>query len=212
LSSTFLPWLAFVVVGVVVAIVAWKLAARVSPNALVPAAVAVAAVLLVPALGWFLLGTPLTLELPVRERFNFTGGLTLSPEFSAILAGLVIYTAGFIAEVVRGGIQSVTWGQIEAAQALGLSGSQILRLITFPQAMRVIVPPLTSQYLNLAKNSSLAVYIGYPDLFAVNQTIANQTGQPVPAIALVMVTYLTMSLLTSLIMNIYNRRVQILEK
>jgi general L-amino acid transport system permease protein len=211
-SSTFLPWLAFVVVGVVVAIVAWKLVARVSPNALVPAGVAVAAILLIPALGWFLLGTPLTMELPVHERFNFRGGLTLSPEFSAILSGLVIYTAGFIAEVVRGGIQSVTRGQIEAAQALGLSGSQILRLITFPQAMRVIVPPLTSQYLNLAKNSSLAVYIGYPDLFAVNQTIANQTGQPVPAIALVMVTYLTMSLLTSLIMNIYNRRVQILEK
>jgi general L-amino acid transport system permease protein len=106
----------------------------------------------------------------------------------------------------------VTRGQIEAAHALGLSNGQILRLVIFPQAMRVIVPPLTSQYLNLAKNSSLAVYIGYPDLFSVNQTIANQTGQPVPAIALVMVTYLAMSLLTSLIMNIYNRRVQILEK
>jgi general L-amino acid transport system permease protein len=211
-SPAFLPWLAFVAAGIVVAMVAWKLVARVSPNAVMPVMVAVAAVLLIPALGWFLLGTPLTLELPVRGRFNFTGGLALSPEFSAILFGLVIYTAGFIAEVVRGGIQSVTRGQIEAAQALGLSGSQILRLITFPQAMRVIVPPLTSQYLNLAKNSSLAVYIGYPDLFAVNQTIANQTGQPVPVIALVMATYLTMSLLTSLIMNIYNRRVQILEK
>jgi general L-amino acid transport system permease protein len=174
---------------------------------------ALAAVLLIPALGWVLLGIhPLSLELPVRERFNFRGGLTLSPEFSAVLSGLVIYTAGFIAEVVRGGIQSVTRGQIEAAHALGLSNTQILRLITFPQAMRVIIPPLTSQYLNLAKNSSLAVYIGYPDLFSVNQTIANQTGQPVPVIALLMATYLTMSLVTSLIMNIYNRRVQILEK
>ncbi|MEJ5197958.1 MAG: ABC transporter permease subunit, partial [Anaerolineae bacterium] len=140
------------------------------------------------------------------------GGMALSPEFSALLFGLVIYTAGFIAEVVRGGILAVRRGQIEAAQALGLNGAQILRLVIFPQAMRVIVPPLISQYLNLAKNSSLAVYIGFPDLFAVNQTILNQTGQPVPVIALVMATYLTMSLLTSLIMNIYNRRVQILEK
>ena len=210
-SPAFLPWLAFVAAGMAVAIVAWKMVARSSPNAVMPAVAAVAAIVLIPALGWVLLGAPLTLELPVRERFNFKGGLALSPEFSTILFGLVLYTAGFIAEVVRGGIQAVTRGQIEAAQAIGLSPSQILRLIIFPQAMRVIVPPLTSQYLNLAKNSSLAVYIGYPDLFAVNQTIANQTGQPVPAIALVMVTYLTISLLTSLIMNIYNRRVQILE-
>jgi general L-amino acid transport system permease protein len=124
----------------------------------------------------------------------------------------VIYTAGFIAEVVRGGIQAVGRGQIEAANALGLGPTQILRLVIFPQAMRVIVPPLTSQYLNLAKNSSLAIAIGFPDMFAVNQTIANQTGQPVPAIALMMGTYLLMSLFTSLIMNIYNRSVQILER
>ncbi len=208
----FLPWLAFVAAGIAVALVASKTVARSSPSAILPVVVAVAALVLIPALGWVLLGAPLTLELPVRERFNFRGGLALSPEFSTILFGLVLYTAGFIAEVVRGGIQAVTRGQIEAAQALGFSRSQILRLIIFPQAMRVIVPPLTSQYLNLAKNSSLAVYIGYPDLFAVNQTIANQTGQPVPAIALVMATYLGMSLLTSLVMNIYNRRVQILEK
>ena len=211
-SPTVLPWLASIAMGVAAAIIVHRLAARKSAGALVPALLAAAALVLIPALGWAWLGAPLTLELPERGRFNFTGGLALSPEFSTILFGLVLYTAGFIAEVVRGGIQAVTRGQIEAAQAIGLNPSQILRLIIFPQAMRVIVPPLTSQYLNLAKNSSLAVYIGYPDLFAVNQTIANQTGQPVPAIALVMVTYLTISLLTSLIMNIYNRRVQILEK
>jgi general L-amino acid transport system permease protein len=213
-SPTFLPWLAFVAAGLIAAFTLWKLSARFkSRNELVPVLVAIAVVLFISALGWVLLGRPpLIVEAPVRERFNFRGGLALTPEFSAVVLGLVIYTAGFIAEVVRGGLQSVTRGQIEAAHALGLSNGQILRLVIFPQAMRVIVPPLTSQYLNLAKNSSLAVYIGYPDLFSVNQTIANQTGQPVPAIALVMVTYLAMSLLTSLIMNIYNRRVQILEK
>ena len=167
----------------------------------------------IPVGAWFLTSAiPLQLEFPERGRFNFTGGITLSPEFSALLTGLVLYTAGFIAEVVRGGIQSVRPGQIEAAHALGLSEAQILQLVVFPQAMRVIVPPLTSQYLNLAKNSSLAIAIGFPDLFAVGSTIANQTGQPVPVILLTMLTYLTLSLITSLFMNWYNRRVQILEK
>ncbi len=162
---------------------------------------------------WFFVGTPpITFDLPVPGRFNFSGGLALSPEFSALLTGLVIYTAAFIAEVVRGGIQAVRKGQVEAARALGLGELQILQLVIFPQAMRVIIPPLTSQYLNLAKNSSLAIAIGYPDLFNVGATIANQTGQPVPVIALIMATYLALSLLTSLVMNIYNARVQVLEK
>ena len=124
----------------------------------------------------------------------------------------MIYTAAFIAEVVRGGIQAVRRGQVEAAHALGLSRGDTLRLIVFPQALRVIVPPLTSQYLNLVKNSSLAIAVGYPDLFKIGTTMANQTGQPVPVIALVMGTYLSMSLVTSLLMNIYNRRVQVLER
>ena len=161
--------------------------------------------------GWIVIG-PFAFELPVRERFNFAGGLRLSPEFSALLVGLVIYTAAFIGEVVRGGIQAVRRGQWEAARALGLSEGQTLRLVVFPQAMRIIVPPLTSQYLNLAKNSSLAIAIGYPDLFKVGQTMANQTGQPVPVIVLVMGTYLAISLVTSLLMNLYNRRVQVLER
>lgn len=213
-SPTFLPWLAFMAAGIVAAVVVWKLVTRVFKSSTLGTGLATIVVLiLVPTLGWVLLGAPpLTFEVPIRERFNFRGGLTLTPEFSALLTGLVIYTAGFIAEVVRGGIQAVGRGQIEAANAIGLSPMQILRLVIFPQAMRVIVPPLTSQYLNLAKNSSLAIAIGFPDMFAVNQTIANQTGQPVPAIALMMGTYLLMSLFTSLIMNIYNRSVQILER
>ena len=213
-SPTFLPWLALMAAGIVAAVVIWKLVTRVFKSSTLGTWLATIVVLiLVPTLGWVLLGAPpLTFEVPIRERFNFRGGLTLTPEFSALLTGLVIYTAGFIAEVVRGGIQAVGRGQIEAANAIGLSPTQILRLVIFPQAMRVIVPPLTSQYLNLAKNSSLAIAIGFPDMFAVNQTIANQTGQPVPAIALMMGTYLLMSLFTSLIMNIYNRSVQILEK
>jgi general L-amino acid transport system permease protein len=161
--------------------------------------------------GWMLI-SPVAFDPPIRERFNFVGGLALSPEFTALLTGLVLYTAAFIGEVVRGGIQAVRKGQLEAARALGLSEGQTLRLIVFPQALRIIVPPLTSQYLNLAKNSSLAIAIGYPDLFKVGQTMANQTGQPVPVIIMVMSVYLAISLVTSLLMNVYNRRVQVLER
>ncbi len=161
--------------------------------------------------GW-IAAAPVAFDLPIRERFNFVGGLALSPEFVALLVGLVLYTAAFIGEVVRGGIQAVRRGQLEAARALGLSEGDTLRMIVFPQALRIIVPPLTSQYLNLAKNSSLAIAIGYPDLFKVGQTMANQTGQPVPVIILIMGTYLAISLVTSLFMNLYNRRVQVLER
>ena len=166
----------------------------------------------IPLVGWVALGGPLRLEVPVQERFNFVGGIVLSPEFTALLLGLVIYTAAFIGEVVRGGIQSVRRGQLEAAYAVGLGPMQTLRLVVFPQALRVIVPPLTSQYLNLAKNSSLAIAIGFPDLFSVTRTMANQTGQSVSVIVLVMATYLAISLGTSLLMNLYNRRVQVLER
>ena len=135
--------------------------------------------------GWVVVADPpLTFDIPERGRFNFSGGLALSTSFTALLTGLVIYTAAFIAEVVRGGIQAVRRGQLEAARALGLSEVDTLRLVIFPQALRVIVPPLTSQYLNLVKNSSLAIAVGYPDLFKVGTTMANQTGQPVPVIAL----------------------------
>ncbi len=166
----------------------------------------------VALVGYVALGGPVNWQAPVLKGFNFVGGTKLSPEFFSLLMGLVVYTAAFIAEVVRAGIQAVPKGQLEAARALGLSEIQVLRLVIFPQALRVIVPPLTSQYLNLAKNSSLAVAIGYPDLYSVAGTIYNQTGRPLPVIILMMGSYLAMSLTTSLFMNIYNRRIQYLLK
>ncbi|MBC7225694.1 MAG: ABC transporter permease subunit [Thermoflexales bacterium] len=164
------------------------------------------------AIGWGILGPPLRWAEPKVVGLAYEAGAVLTPEFTALLVGLVVYTGAFIAEVVRGGILSVRKGQIEAARALGLREGQILRLIILPQALRVIIPPLTSQYLNLAKNSSLAIAVGFPDLFSIGKTIFNQTGQPVPAVALVMSSYLAMSLFTSLLMNLYNRRVRFLEK
>ncbi|MGQ9926027.1 MAG: amino acid ABC transporter permease [Chloroflexaceae bacterium] len=155
---------------------------------------------------------PVTLETPELQRFGFSGGITLTTNFAALLFGLVIYTATFIGEIVRSGIQAVNKGQREAARALGLTSAQTLRLVIFPQALRIIIPPLTSQYLNLTKNSSLAVAIGFPDLFAVAGTTLNQTGQAVPVIIMVMASYLSVSLLTSLLMNWYNKRMQLVER
>jgi general L-amino acid transport system permease protein len=214
LTASFGIWIGFVVVGIGVLVVARRTSRRrADAGRPVPGLRALGwlAMLAIVTLGW-IVSAPVTFDLPVRERFNFIGGLSLSPEFTALLVGLVLYTAAFIGEVVRGGIQAVRRGQLEAARALGLSEGDVLRLIVFPQALRIIVPPLTSQYLNLAKNSSLAVAIGYPDLFKVGQTMANQTGQPVPVIILIMGTYLSISLATSLVMNLYNRRVQVLER
>ncbi|MEN8263693.1 MAG: ABC transporter permease subunit [Nitrospirota bacterium] len=163
--------------------------------------------------GWYMSPqTPLVLEVPVLQRFNFTGGVRLSPEFSALLIGLSVYTSAFIAEVVRGGIQSVKEGQVEAAKAVGLNESQTLRLVVLPQALRVIIPPLSNQHLNLAKNSSLAIAVGFPDLFNVGSTMMNQTGQSIPVFTLIMASYLIMSIIASLFLNWYNRRVRIIEQ
>jgi general L-amino acid transport system permease protein len=157
-------------------------------------------------------GFPATFSVPELQGFNFSGGIELSPEFAALLTGLVLYTAAFVAEIVRGGIQSVYKGQWEAAKALGLSPGQLMRLVILPQALRVIIPPLTSQFLNLTKNSSLAVAIGYPDLVHVSNTTMNQTGRAVEAILVFASIYLTLSLLTSAFMNWYNARVAIRER
>ena len=215
-SDGFGLWLGFCAAGVVALVVA-RIAARRLEDARRPSyrlrTIGLLAALALPVLGWFAAGgAPLTFDVPVLGTFNFTGGMNLSTEFTALLTGLVIYTAAFIGEVVRGGIQAVRRGQLEAARALGLSEGQVLRLVTFPQALRIIVPPLTNQYLNLAKNSSLAVAIGYPDLFKIGQTMSNQTGQPVPVIVLVMGTYLVISLGISGLMNLFNRRVQVAER
>jgi general L-amino acid transport system permease protein len=166
-----------------------------------------------PLLVFVVAGRPLTFGIPDMGRFNIRGGLEILPEFAALLLALTLYTAAFIAEVVRAGVLSVSTGQTEAAQALGLRSGTILRLVVVPQAMRVIIPPLTSQYLNLTKNSSLAVVIGYPDLVQVFAgTVLNITGQAVEVIAITMAVYLAISLVTSLAMNLYGRTVAIVER
>jgi general L-amino acid transport system permease protein len=142
--------------------------------------------------------------MPRLTGFNFKGGVGMSPEFVALLFGLVTYTSAYIAEIVRSGILAVSHGQTEAASALGLRGSLVLRLVILPQALRIIIPPLTSQYLNLTKNSTLAVAIGFPDLVFVANTQMNQTGQSIEGMLIIMVTYLSVSLLISLLMNLYN--------
>ena len=166
------------------------------------------AIIVLLPVGLFLLGgAPTAMDVPELAGFNFRGGHSFSPEFAALLIGLVVYTATFIAEIVRGGILAVPYGQTEAAIALGLKRSQVLRLVLLPQSLRVIVPPLTSQYLNLTKNSSLAVAIGYPDLVSVANTTINQTGQAIEGVAIIMAVYLTISLSISLFMNWYNKRI-----
>ncbi len=166
-----------------------------------------------PLLVFFATGSPLHWDMPELKGFNFRGGLAVIPELFALTLALTIYTAAFIAETVRSGIQAVSHGQTEAAGALGLSHANTLRLVVIPQAMRVIIPPLTSQYLNLTKNSSLAVAIGYPDLVAVFAgTTLNQTGQAVEIIAITMAVYLSLSLMISLFMNWYNARMALRER
>ena len=165
-----------------------------------------------PTIAFFALGQPITFEHPQLGRFNLTGGLRIIPEFVALLLGLVLYTAAFIGEIVRAGIQAVHRGQTEAASALGLRSGHTTRFVVIPQALRVIIPPLTSQFLNLTKNSTLAVAIGYPDLFLVTNTINNQTGQAIETVGMIMATYLFLSLLTSGFMNWYNQRVALVER
>ncbi len=160
-------------------------------------------------IGWLLSGgSPFQLSTPELQGFNFQGGLRLTPEFAGLFIGLTTYTAAFIAEVVRAGIQAVDRGQIEAARAVGLSTTQVLSLVIMPQALRIIIPPMISQYLNLTKNSSLALAIGFQEVFSVGKIAINQAGRAVPVFALIMLTYLTLSLLTSFVLNLYNSRIQ----
>lgn len=175
--------------------------------------VSMATIIGLPLIAFFVAGMPVSLEYPELKGFNFRGGISIIPELAALVLALSIYTASFIAEIVRSGINAVSHGQTEAAMALGLSRSKTLRLVVIPQAMRIIIPPLTSQYLNLTKNSSLAMAIGYPDLVSVFAgTTLNQTGQAIEIIAMTMGVYLTLSLLTSLVMNIYNAKMALVER
>jgi general L-amino acid transport system permease protein len=177
---------------------------------------AVAAFVVVLGLGLLLPGQSVSLDIPELSGegiiIRYEGGWQMSSNFMTLLLGLVLYTGAFIAEVVRAGIQAVSYGQIEAATSLGLARGQQLRLIILPQAMRVVIPPLINQYLNLTKNSSLAIAVAYPDLFNVSQTIGNQTGQSIQVIAIVMSIYLVLSLVISLVMNFLNKRLQIVER
>ena len=174
--------------------------------------VALALLIGLPVAVWAILGAPFNPELPVLRGFNFQGGGTVSPEYFALLLGLVTYTASYIAEIVRSGIQAIPQGQWEAAGALGLRPGHVLRQIILPQSLRVIIPPMTSQYLNLTKNSSLAVAIGFQDVVSIANTTLNQTGQAIEGIAIIMAVYLTISLSISLFMNWYNAHIALVER
>jgi general L-amino acid transport system permease protein len=199
-------------VGIAAAIIAFFILRRIRQNTgknTYFTTVSIALVIAFSLVGWFLAGgTPFEIDTPFLDGYNFQGGLRLTPEFAGMFLSLSLYTAAFIAEVVRGGIQAVSKGQIEAARAVGLSQYQVLSLVVMPQALRIIIPPMISQYLNLTKNSSLALAIGFQEVFAVGKIAINQAGRAVPVFALIMLTYLSLSLLTSMILNIYNRRIQ----
>ncbi|XAW90658.1 amino acid ABC transporter permease [Vibrio sp. CDRSL-10 TSBA] len=166
-----------------------------------------------PVIAYFIMGMPISAQYPELKGFNFRGGISIIPELAALLVALSVYTAAFIAEIVRSGINAVSHGQTEAAMSLGLPRAKTLKLVVIPQALRIIIPPLTSQYLNLTKNSSLAMAIGYPDLVSVFAgTTLNQTGQAIEIIAMTMGVYLALSLITSALMNLYNRKVALVER
>ena len=215
-TESFETWMFYIIGGLALAIIVYvlrRIQLKRAERPGFPIIWAITVLILTLVAGWFITpGNPLILTLPVLEKFNFVGGMWLSTSFTALLIGLSVYTAAFIAEIVRAGILAVNKGQTEAASAVGLDKVQVLRLVILPQAMRVIIPPLASQYLNLTKNSSLAILIGYYDLMNVGTTIFNQTGRAVEMILLIMATYLTMSLLTSLVMNYYNRRMKLVER
>ncbi|MBX3570421.1 MAG: amino acid ABC transporter permease [Rhizobiaceae bacterium] len=165
-----------------------------------------------PLLAFLVTGMPVTFEVPVLGTFNLSGGMVVKPEFIALYLALSFYTAAFIAEIVRAGIKGVNRGQTEASSALGLRPGQVLRLVVIPQAMRIVIPPLTSQYLNLTKNSSLAIAVGYPDLVAVGGTILNQSGQSIEIVAIWMLVYLSLSIATSIFMNWFNAKMALVER
>jgi general L-amino acid transport system permease protein len=201
-------WAVFLGVGVVAAVLVWRWRTGMSERTGRPTRRllwSAGTFLGIAVVSFFLTGTPVQGDVPTLERFGYEGGLQFSPEYTALLLGLVIYTGAFITEIVRGSIQAVSKGQKEAAEALGLTPGQQLRLVVLPQALRIAIPPLNSQYLNLTKNSSLALAIGYPEIVAVSSTIINQAGRATQILLLMMATYLAMSLTISAAMNVLNR-------
>ncbi len=210
------PWMALgLLIGIVAAFVVARWAKRRQEATGLPfptIRTAIALVIGVPLVVWLLGGAPHHMSWPTLKGFNFQGGMVIQPEFTALLFGLVVYTSAFIAEIVRSGILALHKGQSEAAAALGLSRPQAMRLVLLPQALRVIVPPMTSQYLNITKNSSLAIAIGYPDLVAAVNVTINQTGQAIENVLIIMAAYLTVSLGISAFMNWYNKRIALRER
>jgi general L-amino acid transport system permease protein len=209
----FLVALLLALAGIVL-LVRWAKARREATGALFPTPwVALALLVVLPGLSVLLFGQPVTWSVPELQGFNFRGGWVMIPELMALVLALSVYTAAFIAENVRAGIQAVSHGQTEAARSLGLRPASMLRLVIIPQALRVIIPPLTSQYLNLVKNSSLAAGIGYPDMVSLFAgTVLNQTGQAIEAIAITMSVYLSISISISMLMNWYNKRIALIER
>lgn len=216
LSETGFIFALFVVLGIVFSILSFILLRRrraITGQNTYHVQISLAVLIGLPLIGWIASGgSPLYLDIPSLEQKNFQGGLRIRPEFGTLLVGLTTYTAAFIAEVVRSGIQAVSKGQIEAARAVGLNNVQVLSLVVLPQALRVMIPPMISQYLNLTKNSSLALAIGYQDLFSVGKIAINQAGRAVPVFILIMISYLSLSILTSFVLNIYNKRIQLVER
>jgi general L-amino acid transport system permease protein len=203
-------WLIFVAAGLILGAFLWRLRTRINEQTGRPhyrVLTALGAVVLLSAVGYLIVGDAFRIELPELGRFNYAGGLQMSPEFAGILIALVVYTSTFIGEIVRGSILAVSKGQKEAAQALGLGAGQQMRLVVLPQALRIAIPPITNQYLNLWKNTSLAFAIGYPEIINISTTMINQAGHELETFSLVVVTYLVTSLLISLVMNIFNRGV-----
>jgi general L-amino acid transport system permease protein len=216
LTDASLPFLIMTVLGIILAVAVYVLLRRLRESSGKPTyygAAALAILVAFPLIGWILSAdAPLQLDIPQLSGFNFRGGAYMTPEFAALLVGLFTYTAAFIAEVVRAGIQAVHRGQLEAARAVGLDYIQVLSLVIMPQALRVIIPPLISQYLNLIKNSSLAFFIGFPDLFYIGRTTINQAGRAIPVFLLIMAIYLGLSMITSIFLNYYNQRIQLVER
>lgn len=215
-TATTTSWLFCILGGVMISIIVWYVLKGVqdrtgqqSPRFLIGTGIVLASA----GLGWLVLTPqPLLINVPELRGLNFDGGLDLPRSYAALLFGLSVYTGAFIAENVRAGIQGIARGQYEAARAIGLKPGQQMRLVILPQALRIIIPPTTNQYLNLLKNSSLAIAIGYPDLYNIARTINNQTGQTVPIIGIIIASYLTISLVTSLLMNLYNRSIRLVER
>jgi general L-amino acid transport system permease protein len=205
-------WALFLIAGALAAVVVWRWRTRVNERTGEPARRplwAAATFVAVAVAGFVLTGSPVEGDVPSVGRFGYRGGLQFSPEYSALVLGLAIYTGAFIAEIIRGSIQAVSKGQKEAAEALGLTPRQQLRFVVLPQALRIAIPPLNSQYLNLTKNSSLALAIGYPDIVSVSTTIINQAGRATQILLIVMASYLLMTLTISALMNALNRAVTV---